>query len=102
MKKQVYEIKTIGGLYYRLYVDIFHEGISKENVFKENDNILEISDDLNNRKIEYTIPDSYIVKLIRLMNHNCFADGFEMADLLNRKCRKLNIDLMELNKQWTI
>lgn len=98
MKKQVFETKTIGGLYYRIYVDIFQKDIFKENVFKENGNILEISDDLNNKKIEYAIPDSYVVKLIRLMQHNRYADGFEMADLLNRKCRKLKIDLSDLNK----
>lgn len=98
MKKQVFETKTIGGLYYRIYVDIFQKDIFKENVFKENKNILEISDDLNNKKIEYVIPDSYVVKLIRLMQHNRYADGFEMADLLNRKCRKLKIDLSDLNK----
>ena len=97
MKKQVFETKMIGGLYFRIYVDIFQEDIFKENVFKENENILEISDDLNNKKIEYVIPDSYVVKLIRLMQHNCYANGFEMADLLNRKCRKLKIDLSELN-----
>ena len=98
MKKQVFETKTIGGLYYRIYVDIFQKDIFKENVFKENKNILEISDDLNNKKIEYVIPDSYVVKLIRLMQHNRYADEFEMADLLNRKCRKLKIDLSDLNK----
>lgn len=92
MKKQVFETKTIGGLYFRIYVDIF-----QEDIFKENENILEISDDLNNKKIEYVIPDSYVVKLIRLMQHNRYANGFEMADLLNRKCRKLKIDLSELN-----
>ena len=92
MKKQVFETKTIGGLYFRIYVDIF-----QEDIFKENENILEISDDLNNKKIEYVIPDSYVVKLIGLMQHNRYANGFEMADLLNRKCRKLKIDLSELN-----
>lgn len=92
MKKQVFETKTIGGLYFRIYVDIF-----QEDIFKENENILEISDDLNNKKIEYVIPDSYVVKLIRLMQHNRYANGFEMADLLNRKCGKLKIDLSGLN-----
>ena len=91
MNLKIYERKTIGGTWFAIYVT--------EN---KNENLLKVEDRLNKKEIAYEISDAYILKLIRILesSENGYADGFEMANVINRKCRNLNIDLSWSN--WVV
>lgn len=89
MKTKVYETKTIGGVWFVIYVT--------EN---KNENILKIEDRLNKKYISYKISDNYIVRLIRIMEQNTYASGHDMALIINKKCRNLKIDLNW--KNWIV
>lgn len=84
MSLKIYERKTIGGVTFEIYV----------NQYKENDNIIKVVDKLNKKEIIYeSVLDKYVLKIMRLLNHYRYANGHEIVEIINKKCRKLNIDL---------
>ncbi len=82
--REIYSRKLYcGSVTFTIYIDILNK----------DKNILEISDKLNNKSKEFDLQDMYVLRLMRLIEHNKYANNYEMIRLINIKCRKLNLDL---------
>lgn len=81
MQKKIYERETLGRMVFAIYV-----------TGTENENILKITNLGDGEEYFKTISDTYVLRIIRILEHNTYANGIEMTEIISKKCRNLKLE----------